>query len=235
MVLLTLFFHWLGNRHIGCGGQGASVHWRRFFIRPLLSGLWFRGSGICCLSARTQKSPVFSFSGRGDSFICYHVFYRFCSGENIPSEMVGLLTEKISIWRLCQPSIHGCVGNLCRSLYLLYQPSLKELLVLIPSNLGTILLIVLYAVLCLDLAGTIMLSSVHSSCEDSLSLRVYLKICKRLQIWWAKGWPDGYRNIWLRLIPAGGERIISCPTGKGTAAWGSQRARRCVCCRLFVL
>ena len=43
------------------------------------------------------------------------------------------------------------------------NPSLKELLVLIPSNLGTILLIVLYAVLCLDLAGTIMaIKAVHS-------------------------------------------------------------------------
>lgn len=128
-TLYQLLWFYLLYSFIGwaIGTSVAAVREHRFidvgfFIRPLLSGLWFRGSGICCLSARTQKSPVFSFSGRGDSFICYHVFYRFCSGENIPSEMVGLLTEKISIWRLCQPSIHSCVGNLCRSLYLLYQP-----------------------------------------------------------------------------------------------------------------
>lgn len=43
------------------------------------------------------------------------------------------------------------------------NPSLKELLALIPSNLGTIILIILYVVLCLDLAGTVMaIKAVHS-------------------------------------------------------------------------
>ena len=43
------------------------------------------------------------------------------------------------------------------------NPALKELLTLIPSNLGTILLIILYTILCLDLAGTVTaIKAVHS-------------------------------------------------------------------------
>lgn len=43
------------------------------------------------------------------------------------------------------------------------NPSLEELLAIIPSNLGTIILIVLYVLLCLDLAGTVMaIKAVHS-------------------------------------------------------------------------
>ena len=41
--------------------------------------------------------------------------------------------------------------------------ALKDLLALIPSNLGTIILIILYIVLCLDLAGTVIaIKAVHS-------------------------------------------------------------------------
>lgn len=43
------------------------------------------------------------------------------------------------------------------------NPSLKELLAIIPYNLGTIILIALYVVLCLDLAGTVMaIKAMHS-------------------------------------------------------------------------
>lgn len=108
-----------------------------------------------------------------------HLFFLFLGGVILSSVITfstGFVLEKIfhrKWWdysrkrfqfggyvNLPYTVVWGISAVVCISFI---NPSLKELLVLIPSNLGTILLIVLYAVLCLDLAGTIMaIKAVHS-------------------------------------------------------------------------
>ena len=122
MVLLTLFFHWLGNRT-----SVAAVREHRFIDVGFLFGPYCPAYGFGAVAfavflPELRNHLFFLFLGGVILSSVITFFYPVCSGENIPPEMVGLLTEKISIWRLCQPSIHGCVGNLCRSLYFLYQP-----------------------------------------------------------------------------------------------------------------
>lgn len=123
MVLLTLFFHWLGNRFIRCGGQGASVIDVVFLFGPYCPAYGFGAVAFAVFLPELRN----------------HLFFLFLGGDTV-------------VW--------GGSAVVCISFV---NPSLKELLVLIPSNLGTILLIVLYAVLCLDLAGTVMaIKAVHS-------------------------------------------------------------------------
>ena len=108
-----------------------------------------------------------------------HLFFLFLGGVILSSVITfstGFVLEKIfhrKWWdysrkrfqfggyvNLPYTVVWGISAVVCISFI---NPSLKELLVLIPSNLGTILLIVLYAVLCLDLARTIMaIKAVHS-------------------------------------------------------------------------
>ena len=108
-----------------------------------------------------------------------HLFFLFLGGVILSSVITfstGFVLEKIfhrKWWdysrkrfqfggyvNLPYTVVWGISAVVCISFI---NPSLKELLVLIPSNPGTILLIVLYAVLCLDLAGTIMaIKAVHS-------------------------------------------------------------------------
>ena len=108
-----------------------------------------------------------------------HLFFLFLGGVILSSVITfstGFVLEKIfhrKWWdysrkrfqfggyvNLPYTIVWGLSAVICISFI---NPSLKELLALIPSNLGTIILIILYVVLCLDLAGTVMaIKAVHS-------------------------------------------------------------------------
>lgn len=108
-----------------------------------------------------------------------HLFFLFLGGVILSSAITfstGFVLEKIfhrKWWdysrkrfqfggyvNLPYTVVWGLSAVACISLV---NPALKELLTLIPSNLGTILLIILYTILCLDLAGTVTaIKAVHS-------------------------------------------------------------------------
>lgn len=108
-----------------------------------------------------------------------HLFFLFLGGVILSSVITfstGFVLEKIfhrKWWdysrkrfqfggyvNLPYTIVWGLSAVICISFINL---ALKDLLALIPSNLGTIILIILYIVLCLDLAGTVMaIKAVHS-------------------------------------------------------------------------
>lgn len=108
-----------------------------------------------------------------------HLFFLFLGGVILSSVITfstGFVLEKIfhrKWWdysrkrfqfggyvNLPYTIVWGLSAVICISFI---NPALKDLLALIPSNLGTIILIILYVVLCLDLAGTVMaIKAVHS-------------------------------------------------------------------------
>lgn len=108
-----------------------------------------------------------------------HLFFLFLGGVILSSVITfstGFVLEKIfhrKWWdysrkrfqfggyvNLPYTIVWGLSAVICISFINL---ALKDLLALIPSNLGTIILIILYIVLCLDLAGTVIaIKAVHS-------------------------------------------------------------------------
>ena len=121
LLWFFLFYSFIGW---AIGTSVAAVREHRFIDVGFLFGPYCPACGFGAVAFAVflpeLKNHLFSFSRRRYPFhlLSHFPLVSFWK-KGFPSKMVGLFTEKISVWWLCQPSIHCRMGSFRRSMYLI--------------------------------------------------------------------------------------------------------------------